>query len=132
RRGGVVRVVAPMEPVTEAARAARAAYSGEVVDPTECQGGVFVDCLFGTGLSRPLSAQLVALLEGLAQRHRHSVAVDLPSGVATDSGEILQPGLPRFDATIALGAWKPAHWLMPSVDLMGERRLVEIGVGPIA
>ncbi|HTM95423.1 MAG TPA: NAD(P)H-hydrate dehydratase [Croceibacterium sp.] len=130
RRGGAVRVVAAMEPATDAAKAARAAYRGEIAGPEGCQGAVLVDCLFGTGLSRPLAAGLVALLADLAKAHHHAVAVDLPSGVATDTGEVLQPGLPRFDATLALGAWKPAHWLMPAMALMGERRLVEIGIGP--
>jgi hydroxyethylthiazole kinase-like uncharacterized protein yjeF len=131
RRGGAVKVIAPMEPTTEAAKAARAAYRGEIVEPEGCHGAVLVDCLFGTGLSRPLEAELIALLSDLAKRHHHTVAVDLPSGVATDGGEVLQPGLPRFDLTLALGAWKPAHWLMPAMALMGERRLVEIGTGPV-
>jgi hydroxyethylthiazole kinase-like uncharacterized protein yjeF len=132
RRGGAVQVVAAMEPATEAAKAVRSAYQGEIVEPEGCHGAVLVDCLFGTGLKRPLAAELVALLADLAKTHHRSVAVDLPSGVATDSGEVLQPGLPHFDATIALGAWKPAHWLMPAMALMGERRLVEIGIGPVA
>jgi hydroxyethylthiazole kinase-like uncharacterized protein yjeF len=131
RKGGVVRVSAPLEPATDAAKAARAAYGGEIADPEGLHGAVLVDCLFGTGLSRPLSGELVALLAGLARTHHRAVAVDLPSGVATDSGEVLQPWLPRFDATLALGAWKPAHWLMPAAALMGERRLVEIGIGPV-
>ena len=130
RRGGAARVVASMEPTTDAARAARAAYRGEIVAPEDCHGAVLVDCLFGTGLKRPLAAELVALLADLAKAHHRVVAVDLPSGVATDTGEVLQPGLPQFDATLALGAWKPAHWLMPAMALMGERRLVEIGIPP--
>src|SRR4029453_18185121 len=41
-------------------------------------------------------------------------------------------GLPAFDLTLALGAWKPAHALMPALALMGERRLVPIGIGAVA
>lgn len=131
RKGGAVRVVAPMEPGTDAAKAARAAYAGETAEAEGLHGAVLVDCLFGTGLSRPLSSELVALLASLAGAHHRAVAVDLPSGVETDSGAVLQPGLPPFDATIALGAWKPAHWLMPAIVLMGERRLVDIGIGAV-
>lgn len=131
RRGGLARVVAPMEPTTEAAKAARAGFIGEIVDPADCHGTVFVDCLFGTGLSRSLSRELIGLIAALAETHQRAVAVDLPSGVATDSGEVLQPGLPKYDATIALGAWKPAHWLMPAMALMGERKLVTIGIDPV-
>jgi hydroxyethylthiazole kinase-like uncharacterized protein yjeF len=38
----------------------------------------------------------------------------------------------RCDLTLALGAWKPAHFLMPAVASMGQLRLVDIGIGPVA
>jgi hydroxyethylthiazole kinase-like uncharacterized protein yjeF len=123
-RGLVVRVVAPIEPATDAARAARTAWRAETT--TDAHGGVLVDCLFGSGLSRPLSAEHAALLQALAARHDFLVAIDLPSGVATDDGALLGPVV-RCDLTLALGAWKPAHFLMPALDLMGERRCVDIG-----
>lgn len=128
-RGSAVTVIVAMEPATEAARHARAGYAGPVLDPSaRPHGDVLVDCLFGSGLSRPLTPQLLALLQELAGRHHHSVAVDMPSGLDSDSGRPLNQGLPRFDLTLALGAWKYAHWLMPGAALMGERRLVPIGV----
>src|SRR5690606_22251052 len=55
--------------------------------------------------------------------------VDLPSGVESDSGALLDEDLPCYDLTLALGAWKFAHWTMPAMARMGERRLVPIGVG---
>jgi hydroxyethylthiazole kinase-like uncharacterized protein yjeF len=59
------------------------------------------------------------------------VAIDLPSGVATDDGALLGAVMP-CDLTLALGAWKPAHFLMPARALMGERRCVDIGVAQVA
>jgi hydroxyethylthiazole kinase-like uncharacterized protein yjeF len=129
RRGSAVTVVAPLEPRTPAAIAARAAWGGPVV--AEGHGGVLVDCLFGSGLARPLSPALAALLESLAERHPVRIAIDLPSGIDSDSGVPLSPDLARFDLTLALGAWKFAHWLMPAAALMGERRLVPIGVSAV-
>ncbi len=126
RRGAKVTVVAPVEPTTEAAIAARGA-SG--IEPSQHgHGGVLVDCLFGSGLARPLSPELLALLTGEAERHPFRVAIDLPSGIESDSGWPLNDGLPDYDVTLSLGAWKFAHWLMPSMAAMGERRLVPIGV----
>jgi hydroxyethylthiazole kinase-like uncharacterized protein yjeF len=131
-RGLKVAVVAPIEPATDAARAARAAWRGDVATTGEgVRGAILVDCLFGSGLSRPLSDSLASLLGGLAQRHDATVAVDLPSGVESDSGVLLSHCLPAYRLTLALGAWKYAHWLMPAAARMGERRLVEIGVGRI-
>lgn len=131
-RGGKVVVVAVTEPKTEAARNARGLYGGELLGPdADPHGDVFVDCLFGSGLTRPLGDKDLALLQRLAAHHRYRVAVDLPSGVESDSGALLNPGLPAFDLTIALGAWKFAHLLMPVSAVLGALRLVEIGVAPV-
>ena len=132
-RGLAITVVAPLEPVTDAARAAREGWGA----PAGTQGhgtvpgGVLVDCLFGSGLTRPLSPELARLLAAEAARHPFRIAVDVPSGIESDSGAALNPDLPRCDLTLALGAWKFAHWLMPAADAMGERRLVPIGVDPV-
>ncbi|MCW5867200.1 MAG: NAD(P)H-hydrate dehydratase [Candidatus Eremiobacteraeota bacterium] len=57
----------------------------------------YVDSLFGTGLSRPLSLPPVALLP--AER---TVAVDIPSGVHADTGQILGQAV-RAHTTITFG-----------------------------
>jgi ADP-dependent NAD(P)H-hydrate dehydratase / NAD(P)H-hydrate epimerase len=126
RRGLEVSVVAPLEPGTDAAIAARKAWGGTVAE--RGQGGVLVDALFGSGLARPLSGELAALLGEEAARHAYRVAIDLPSGIDADAGRALNGGLPGYDLTLALGAWKFAHWTMPAMAAMGERRLVPIGV----
>ncbi|RIV88712.1 NAD(P)H-hydrate epimerase [Aurantiacibacter zhengii] len=128
-RGLSISVVAPMEPGSEAAKTARDTWGGQPVDTAH--GEVFVDCLFGTGQSRPLSNELVGTMRTLAASHNLRVAVDLPSGVDSDSGALLNDNLPEYTLTIALGAWKRAHWLMPAMAVMGERRLFDIGVGPV-
>ena len=134
-RGARVRVIAPIAPMTDAARQARAAWPGPVEQPVEQDGApdgeTLVDCLFGSGLSRPLEPSLVDLLNRLAMAHHRRVAIDLPSGVDGDSGALLNPGLQAFDLTIALGAWKPAHFAMPASAMMGALRLVEIGCAAV-
>lgn len=126
-RGLRVQVVAPLAPKTDAAITACAKWGGTPVE--NASGGVLVDCLFGTGLGRPLGDDLADLLCGLAAHHALCVAVDLPSGIDSDNGEVLNAKLPAYHLTIALGAWKFAHWLMPAMARMGEKRLVDIGVG---
>jgi hydroxyethylthiazole kinase-like uncharacterized protein yjeF len=126
RRGLPVTVVAPVTPKTDAAQRARVAYGGTIAGGGH--GSVFVDCLFGSGLTRPLGSELARLLNELARHHHYRIAVDLPSGVESDSGAVLDDALPSYHLTIALGAWKFAHWLMPAMARMGERRLVPIGV----
>ncbi len=130
--GNAVTVVAPLAPATDAAREARRRWGAEVAGTGEgAQGDVFVDCLFGSGLARPLGDAHAALLRDLAARHRIRIAIDLPSGIETDSGAVLNEGLPNFDLTLALGAWKFAHWSLPGRALMGQLRLVPIGIAGV-
>lgn len=132
RRGSDVAVVIVGEPATPAAKLARDLYCGEVLGAESTRPGeVLVDCLFGTGLTRPLGQDHLSLLNRLVAAHQICVAVDLPSGIDTDLGQPLNTSLPDYDLTLALGAWKPAHFLMPAVANMGALRLVDIGIGPV-
>ncbi|MBA4353162.1 MAG: bifunctional ADP-dependent NAD(P)H-hydrate dehydratase/NAD(P)H-hydrate epimerase [Novosphingobium sp.] len=127
--GNPVKAIAAREPATDAACHARALYRGDVAAPDGALAGdVLVDCLFGSGLTRALPHDLHALLTGLAAHHAHRIAIDLPSGIESDSGLALNAGLPDWKLTIALGAWKHAHLTMPACKGMGALRLVDIGV----
>ena len=130
--GGVVRVVAASPARTDAARTARDLYRGEVLEPdATVEGGVLVDCLFGSGLTRPLDEGLLDQLNRLAEAHPYRIAIDVPSGVDSDSGQPLNPGLPDWHLTVALGAWKQAHYLMPAAAMMGDLRLIGIGCAAV-
>lgn len=132
KAGNSVSVVAPMPPTTDAAKNARAAFKGNVsTSGGAANGEVFVDCLFGSGLSRPLSGEHALLLRDLAERNSMCIAVDLPSGVESDSGALLNDRLPDYDLTLGLGAWKFAHWMLPARRMMGVKRLVQIGVDAV-
>ncbi|MEQ1641724.1 MAG: NAD(P)H-hydrate epimerase, partial [Novosphingobium sp.] len=131
-RGGDVAVVMAAEPTTPAAKSARSGYSGLVSETdTRRHAEVFVDCLFGTGLTRPLRADHAALLARLAASHHKRVAIDLPSGIEANFGQPLNHDLPDYDLTVGLGAWKSTHFLMPAAASMGRLRLVGIGVEPV-
>ncbi len=79
-----------------------------------------IDAAFGTGCSRPFIAPKVT--SGTLV-----LAVDLPSGVDTDSGAVL--GEPMIaDATLALGAIKPAHLDGPSTEYVGDIRFAGLGI----
>jgi hydroxyethylthiazole kinase-like uncharacterized protein yjeF len=127
RAGYAVDVVAPREPSSTAARTARAHYEGPVSEAARPQHPVVVDCLFGYGLSRAVEGAFAELLEDLKANDCYRIAIDVPSAVESDSGRVLGP-LPRYDLTLALGAWKQAHALMPAVARMGALRRVPIGI----
>jgi hypothetical protein len=44
---------------------------------------------------------------------------------------LLNEGLPEWTLTLALGAWKHAHFAMPACAMMGALRLVDIGVAAV-
>ena len=127
--GHPVRVAASGDPATDLARAARARWTGPVQLLADAPPApVLVDALFGTGLSRALAQDVSNATRSLVGRARLSIAVDLPSGLATDTGEDL--GATGCDLTLALGALKPAHVLRPAAGFCGTVRLLDTGVGP--
>ena len=128
RRGGLgVEVIAPLALKTETAQIARDHYAGDVASDAMPRHAITVDCLFGYGLTRAVEGQFTDLLEFIAASDCHKIAIDVPSAVESDSGAVLGP-LPHYDLTLALGAWKLAHGLMPAMAAMGARRLVPIGI----
>ncbi|KQN27150.1 carbohydrate kinase [Sphingomonas sp. Leaf34] len=70
---------------------------------------------------------VVECLRLLATAAQLTIAVDLPSGLATDSGRVLSTP-PVFTLTLALCAVKPAHLLQPAARYCGQIRLLDIGV----
>lgn len=126
-RGVDVRIAALAAPATDVAKRAAAAWGGPV-DALEdaAPAPVLVDAIFGTGLSRPLDASLVACLQRLRAAARMVIAGDVPSGVETDSGADL--GAVAANVTVALAALKPAHLLEPSASLCGHVMVADIGI----
>jgi hydroxyethylthiazole kinase-like uncharacterized protein yjeF len=127
-RGVDVRVAALGEPKSKAAKAARGRWDGDVESLDEAAPApLLVDSLFGTGLTRPLDADAAGRLCRLAEAARIRVAVDLPSGVATDDGAILSP-VPDFDLTVTFATLKPSHLLQPAARHMGRIAVADIGI----
>ncbi|WAC24560.1 NAD(P)H-hydrate dehydratase [Blastomonas sp. SL216] len=127
-KGVPVTVAALCDPRTDAARNARALYRGAVINLADAQPTVqLVDCLFGSGLTRPLDAPLWERFSRLVNAAQRSFAVDLPSGADADYAVWLNAPL-RFDHVLALGAFKYANLLEPVASDCGALSLVEIGV----
>ncbi len=89
-----------------------------------------IDALLGTGLAqepRGLARDAVAAIRNAAGRGVPVVAVDLPSGVPSDSGQVSWPAV-RADLTITFGAAKLGHVMPPACDLIGELIIADIGI----
>ena len=127
-RGVAVRVAALAEPTGDAARAARESWGGGVESLTDARPApLLIDALFGTGLGRPLDGEVARRLLELAAGAKVRVAVDLPSGVATDDGAILSP-VADYDLTITFQTLKPSHLLQRAARHMGRIVVADIGI----
>ncbi|MEV6394176.1 NAD(P)H-hydrate dehydratase [Streptomyces sp. NPDC051907] len=78
----------------------------------------------GRGGLRPEAAPVVRAARG---SNAVVVAVDLPSGVEADTGEVLGEALPA-DATVTFGTYKPGLLIDPAKEYAGTVRLVPIGL----
>jgi len=105
------------------------------------QTRVIIDALFGTGLSRPLGAlanlmQEVALLEDDEFGDRFlRVAIDVPSGLCSDSGRVLDDDPDpwshsafRADLTVTFHKMKLGHVLCDGPDHCGKVVAADIGL----
>jgi len=88
---------------------------------------VIVDALFGTGINGPLRGHFGDVVGAINDSGAVVVAVDLPSGLAADSGEIAGPAVDA-DLTVTLAAPKLCHALAPACELIGELSVVDIGI----
>ncbi|NEX94383.1 NAD(P)H-hydrate dehydratase [Caulobacter sp. 17J65-9] len=128
--GWPVRVAALAEPTTPDAARARTLWIGpvETLEPkVVAEAGVVVDALFGAGLSRPLAHPVAEVLKAAEAAGAPIVAVDLPSGLAGDTGEALGYA-PRAALTVTFHRKKPAHVLVKGRVLCGEVVVADIGV----
>ena len=89
--------------------------------------GLVVDALFGAGLTRPLDGVARELIEAINKSRVPCVAIDVPSGVFGDSGEVLGCA-PACALTVTFFRKKPAHLMAPGRDLCGEVVLADIGI----
>ena len=129
KRGVDVRVATIGEPRSEAAKQARERLPGEVetLGSNTASAPVLIDALFGTGIKKSIESSVATQFLRLAAEARVRIACDLPSGVATDSGKIFGE-VPAFDLTVAFGALKPAHRLMPAMERCGRVVVADIGI----
>ncbi|BFU47025.1 NAD(P)H-hydrate dehydratase [Krasilnikovia sp. MM14-A1004] len=95
-----------------------------------------LDGIIGIGASGGLRAPATGYVARLgALRARDGarppvVAVDVPSGVAVDTGDV--PGAAvTADVTVTFGCLKPAHLVGPAAARAGHVDLVDIGLGPV-
>jgi len=117
------------------------------------ESGIIVDALLGTGVSRPIEGSLAELLDQTkaivnARRAQQDgplidpalpvsddefgpavIAVDVPSGLNSDTGAVDPHTLPA-DLTVTLAAIKYGHIVMPGPSVVGQLVVGDIYILP--
>ena len=112
------------------------------------EADLVIDALLGMGVSRPVEGELAAIValvnstraSGIGHRAPGSgssvpgarflvLAIDLPTGVHSDSGEVLGTAL-QADLTVATGLIKRGLLLYPGRGYAGAIRVADIGIDP--
>ncbi len=86
-----------------------------------------VDAIFGVGLSREISGRYATILETMNQLKGIKLAMDIPSGVSAENGQILGIGF-RADYTVSMQCEKLGTVLFPGKEYAGEVFAVPIGI----
>ncbi|MEF9912788.1 NAD(P)H-hydrate dehydratase [Streptomyces sp. NBC_01693] len=130
RRGAGVRaLLTTPDKVHRAALNALLAAGGQVLDTPDGVGPVdlVVDGITGIGGRGGLRPEAAELVRAVTTGHAPVLAVDLPSGVEADTGQVLGAAV-RADATVTFGTYKPGLLIDPAAERAGALRLVDIGL----
>lgn len=87
---------------------------------------ILVDALLGTGISKPLDGLYREVVESINSSRAFVLAVDIPSGMFSDSVEGGAPCV-RANLTVTFTAPKIAHILNEDQEYIGELRVAPIG-----
>ena len=88
-----------------------------------------IDALFGAGLTRRIEGISLELIETIDRERLSVVAVDVPSGLHGDTGEVMGAA-PRADLTVTFFRAKPGHYSLEGLRRCGELQVVDIGIPP--
>lgn len=94
---------------------------------------VLLDGVLGTGIKLPLKkdvAELLSEVNGILDALDESplvIAVDCPSGVDCDTGEVADETIPA-DITVTMAAVKQGLLKMPAYEYVGNLQVVDIGL----
>lgn len=133
-RGVAVHVCTVGDHTHEAGWAAALAAGARVADVHEAAAlidtgrvDLVVDAVLGIGGRAGLRGAAADLAAHCAAGGATVVAVDVPSGLAADSGQLAGPAF-QADLTVTFGGRKVCHLVEPARSTCGRVELVEIGI----
>jgi hydroxyethylthiazole kinase-like uncharacterized protein yjeF len=89
-----------------------------------------IDGLFGFGLEREITEPIAAAINYFNGSNTPIISIDLPSGIHTDTGEILGTAI-QANHTLCLGLWKQGLLQENALDYIGKAELIDFDI-PLA
>lgn len=86
-----------------------------------------VDALFGAGLGRPIEGVAGELIDRMNRDGLHVIAVDVPSGLHGDSGEVIGRAS-IAECTVTFFRAKPGHYSIEGLRRCGMLKVADIGI----
>jgi ADP-dependent NAD(P)H-hydrate dehydratase / NAD(P)H-hydrate epimerase len=100
-------------------------FSEEITALEDCE--LIIDGLFGFGLTRYLDGTIAEAVNKLNSWHKPVVSIDLPSGIHTDTGEVLGTAV-KATHTFCLGLWKQAFFQDRAIEYIGKAAKLDFGI----
>lgn len=88
---------------------------------------VYVDALFGSGLNRAPGGEAARLIAALNAQSRPVLALDVPSGLDSETGAAFDPCV-RAAATLCFVGWKRGLFTAQGPDCCGQRTLATLDI----
>lgn len=128
RNGATVSLLTPIGfPSTGTALFYKDSVSGlNVIDDFTEGFDIVIDALFGIGLNRFLSENLSQLIEKINAYDCVKIAVDIPSGIFCDGGEVVTAF--KANLTLSFTSYKLCQLLPQTSEYCGETVVLDIGL----
>jgi hydroxyethylthiazole kinase-like uncharacterized protein yjeF len=94
----------------------------ETIEKVDC----IVDCLFGSGLKKELSEEILLLLKKINEQEAYKIACDIPTGINIE-GKVDKVVF-KADATVTMGAFKEALFSDDAKEYVGEILVAKLGL----
>lgn len=88
---------------------------------------IIVDAIFGIGFRGAADREISQIIERINRSKAKKIALDIPSGVIADTGDVLGSAI-KADFTVSFIGYKPCHFEYSALEYCGIVKAVSIGI----
>ena len=88
---------------------------------------IIIDAIYGTGIHGTVGGISYDVINEINENSKYTLAVDVPSGINSDSGEICGICV-RADKTVTFAAYKVGMLMFPAADFTGKVTVKDISI----